>query len=87
MTAPLVRVVRDERVCGSTHATCQAAAAFFYAADQLRPFLRAEFPKEATSEGPKVSWRQPALLRLTRRVGQSGGKHLASSLAGTGGAS
>ena len=37
---------------------------FFYLADQLLPHLHAEFPDEATSEGPRVSWRQPALLML-----------------------
>jgi ZIP family zinc transporter len=37
---------------------------FFYVADQVLPHLHAEFPDEATSEGPRVAWRQPALLML-----------------------
>ena len=41
-----------------------AGAAFFYLADQLLPHLHAEFPDEATSEGPRVAWRRPTLLML-----------------------
>jgi ZIP family zinc transporter len=39
-----------------------AGAAFIYAADQLLPHLHPEFPEEATAEGPRVAWRQSALL-------------------------
>lgn len=39
-------------------------AAFLYLADQLLPHLHAEFPDEATLEGPKVAWRRSALLML-----------------------
>jgi ZIP family zinc transporter len=39
-----------------------AGGAFFYFADQMLPHLHAEFPDEATSEGPEVSWRRPTLL-------------------------
>ena len=39
-----------------------AGAAFLYAGDQLLPHLHAEFPEEATTEGPKRAWRQSALL-------------------------
>lgn len=41
-----------------------AGGVLLYVADQLLPHLHAEFPEEATSEGPKVMWRQPALLML-----------------------
>jgi ZIP family zinc transporter len=39
-----------------------AGAAVLYVGDQLLPHLHAEFPDEAVSEGPKVPWRQSALL-------------------------
>jgi ZIP family zinc transporter len=39
-------------------------AAVLYIADQALPHLHAEFPEEASSEGPRVTWRQPALLML-----------------------
>jgi ZIP family zinc transporter len=39
-------------------------AAFLYAADQLLPHLHAEFPNEATSEGPRVAWQRSTLLML-----------------------
>jgi ZIP family zinc transporter len=35
-----------------------------YVADQMLPHLHAEFPDEATSEGPPVVWRRPTLLML-----------------------
>jgi ZIP family zinc transporter len=38
--------------------------AFLYLADQMLPHLHAEFPDEAVTEGPKVAWRQSALLML-----------------------
>jgi ZIP family zinc transporter len=38
--------------------------AFLYVADQMLPHLHAEFPEEATTEGPKVAWRRSALLML-----------------------
>ncbi|HLG57524.1 MAG TPA: ZIP family metal transporter [Vicinamibacterales bacterium] len=38
--------------------------AFLYVADQALPHLHAEFPDEATSEGPKVAWHRSALLML-----------------------
>ena len=41
-----------------------AGGAFLYAADQLLPHLHAEFPDEASVEGPKVAWRRSALLML-----------------------
>jgi ZIP family zinc transporter len=41
-----------------------AGGAFLYAADQMLPHLHAEFPDEAVMEGPKVAWRQSALLML-----------------------
>jgi ZIP family zinc transporter len=41
-----------------------AGGAFLYAADQMLPHLHAEFPDEAVTEGPKVAWRQSALLML-----------------------
>jgi ZIP family zinc transporter len=41
-----------------------AGATFFYVADQLLPHLHAEFPDEATSEGPPVAWQRPTLLML-----------------------
>jgi ZIP family zinc transporter len=43
-----------------------AGAAFLYGADQMLPHLHAEFPDEAVTEGPKVAWRQSALLMLAR---------------------
>jgi ZIP family zinc transporter len=39
-----------------------AGGGFLYAADQLLPHLHAEFPDEATAEGPKVAWHRSALL-------------------------
>ncbi|RPI53297.1 MAG: ZIP family metal transporter [Acidobacteria bacterium] len=39
-------------------------AAFIYVADQLLPHLHPEFPDEAQAEGPRVAWRQSALLML-----------------------
>jgi ZIP family zinc transporter len=36
--------------------------AFLYVADQMLPHLHAEFPDEATTEGPKVAWHRSALL-------------------------
>ena len=39
-----------------------AGAAMLYAGDQLLPHLHAEFPEEAVAEGPKLAWRQSALL-------------------------
>jgi len=41
-----------------------AGAAFIYVADQLLPHLHPEFPDEASAEGPRVAWRQSALLML-----------------------
>jgi ZIP family zinc transporter len=41
-----------------------AGGAFMYFADQMLPHLHAEFPDEATLEGPPVVWRQPTLLML-----------------------
>lgn len=41
-----------------------AGASFFSIADQLLPHLHAEFPDEATLEGPRVHWRRPFLLML-----------------------
>jgi ZIP family zinc transporter len=41
-----------------------AGAALLFAADQALPHLHGEFPEEAVSEGPKVAWRQSALLML-----------------------
>lgn len=41
-----------------------AGGAFLYVADQALPHLHPEFPDEASSEGPKVAWRQSALLML-----------------------
>ena len=41
-----------------------AGGGFLYLADQMLPHLHAEFPDEAASEGPKVAWRQSALLML-----------------------
>jgi len=41
-----------------------AGGAFLYGADQMLPHLHAEFPEEAVTEGPKVAWRQSALLML-----------------------
>jgi len=41
-----------------------AGGAFLYIADQVLPHLHPEFPDEASSEGPKVAWRQSALLML-----------------------
>jgi ZIP family zinc transporter len=41
-----------------------AGGAFLYVADQVLPHLHAEFPDEAVIEGPKVAWRQSALLML-----------------------
>jgi ZIP family zinc transporter len=41
-----------------------AGGAFLFLADQMLPHLHGEFPDEATSEGPKVAWRQSALLML-----------------------
>lgn len=38
--------------------------ALFYVFDQLLPHLHPEFPQEATPEGPRVSWRRPALLMV-----------------------
>jgi zinc transporter ZupT len=38
--------------------------AFLYVADQMLPHLHAEFPEEASTEGPKVAWRRSALLML-----------------------
>ena len=38
--------------------------AFLYVADQALPHLHAEFPDEATMEGPKVAWHRSALLML-----------------------
>jgi ZIP family zinc transporter len=35
-----------------------------YIADQALPHLHAEFPDEATAEGPKVAWHRSALLML-----------------------
>lgn len=39
-------------------------AAFLYVADQLLPHLHAEFPNEATLEGPRVAWQRSTLLML-----------------------
>lgn len=39
-------------------------AALIYAADQLLPHLHAEFPDEASSEGPRVAWQRSTLLML-----------------------
>jgi ZIP family zinc transporter len=36
--------------------------AFLYVADQMLPHLHAEFPEEASTEGPKVAWHRSALL-------------------------
>jgi zinc transporter, ZIP family len=41
-----------------------AGAACIYAADQLLPHLHAEFPDEATVEGPHVAWQRSTLLML-----------------------
>jgi zinc transporter, ZIP family len=41
-----------------------AGGAFLYIADQVLPHLHAEFPDEASAEGPSVVWRRPALLML-----------------------
>jgi ZIP family zinc transporter len=41
-----------------------AGEALLYVADQVLPHLHAEFPDEATSEGPKVAWHRSALLML-----------------------
>jgi zinc transporter, ZIP family len=41
-----------------------AGAAFIYVADQVLPHLHAEFPDEASAEGPQVAWRRSALLML-----------------------
>lgn len=41
-----------------------AGGAFLYVADQALPHLHAEFPDEATSEGPAVAWHRSALLML-----------------------
>jgi ZIP family zinc transporter len=41
-----------------------AGGAFLYVADQALPHLHAEFPDEATSEGPKVEWHRSVLLML-----------------------
>jgi ZIP family zinc transporter len=41
-----------------------AGGAFLYVADQSLPHLHAEFPDEATSEGPNVAWHRSALLML-----------------------
>jgi ZIP family zinc transporter len=41
-----------------------AGGAFLYGADQMLPHLHPEFPEEAVTEGPKVAWRQSALLML-----------------------
>jgi ZIP family zinc transporter len=38
--------------------------AVLYAADQALPHLHAEFPNEATPEGPGVAWERSALLML-----------------------
>jgi ZIP family zinc transporter len=65
--------------------------AFLYVADQMLPHLHAEFPDEAVTEGPKVAWRQSALLMLAMTlhnfpegmaVGVSfGGQELGSAIA------
>jgi len=39
-----------------------AGGLFLFAADQLLPHLHAEFPDEATPEGPSVVWHRSALL-------------------------
>lgn len=39
-------------------------AAFLYIADQALPHLHAEFPDEASLEGPQVAWRRSVLLML-----------------------
>jgi ZIP family zinc transporter len=39
-----------------------AGGAFLFLADQLLPHLHAEFPDEASVEGPKVAWHRSALL-------------------------
>jgi ZIP family zinc transporter len=41
-----------------------AGAAFLFIADQALPHLHGEFPEEAVTEGPRVAWRQSALLML-----------------------
>jgi len=41
-----------------------AGGAFLYVADQLLPHLHAEFPDEASVEGPKVAWHRSVLLML-----------------------
>ena len=41
-----------------------AGGAFLYIADQTLPHLHPEFPDEAALEGPRVAWRQSALLML-----------------------
>jgi zinc transporter ZupT len=41
-----------------------AGGAFLYVADQALPHLHAEFPDEATSEGPNVEWHRSGLLML-----------------------
>jgi ZIP family zinc transporter len=38
--------------------------AFLYVIDQLIPHLHAEFPDEASAEGPPVAWQRSALLML-----------------------
>ena len=38
--------------------------ALMYLADQVLPHVHAEFPDEAVTEGPVVSWRRPTLLML-----------------------
>jgi ZIP family zinc transporter len=39
-------------------------AAVLHAADQWLPHLHAEFPDEATAEGPRVAWQRSALLMV-----------------------
>lgn len=41
-----------------------AGAACLYVADQLLPHLHAEFPDEATLEGPRVAWQRSTLIML-----------------------
>lgn len=41
-----------------------AGAAGIYVADQLLPHLHAEFPDEASAEGPHVAWQRSTLLML-----------------------
>jgi ZIP family zinc transporter len=38
--------------------------AFLYLADQMLPHLHAEFPDEASAEGPHVAWQRSTLLML-----------------------